>query len=34
MANIRGERTVEIAAPMQACFDIAADVRRAPEWPG
>jgi uncharacterized membrane protein len=34
MGNIRGDRTVEIAAPMQACFDIAADLRRAPEWQG
>ncbi len=34
MGNIRGDRTVEITAPMQACFDIAADLRRAPEWQG
>jgi ribosome-associated toxin RatA of RatAB toxin-antitoxin module len=34
MANIRGERTVEIAAPLQRCYDIAADIRRAPEWQG
>src|SRR5215216_3500097 len=34
MANIQGERTVEIAAPLQRCYDIAADVRRAPEWQG
>jgi uncharacterized membrane protein len=34
MANIRGERTVEIAAPLQRCYDIAADIRHAPEWQG
>jgi uncharacterized membrane protein len=34
MANIRGERTVEIDAPLQHCFDIAADVEHAPEWQG
>ena len=34
MANIQGERTVEIAAPLQRCYDIAADIKRAPEWQG
>ncbi|HEX7300774.1 MAG TPA: SRPBCC family protein [Solirubrobacteraceae bacterium] len=34
MANIRGERTVEIDAPVQRCYDIAADVEHAPEWQG
>src|SRR5919202_60952 len=34
MANIRGERTVEIEAPIQRCYDIAADVEHAPEWQG
>ena len=34
MANIRGERTVEIDAPIERCFDIAADVDHAPEWQG
>ena len=34
MANIRGERTVEIDAPLQRCYDIAADVEHAPEWQG
>jgi uncharacterized membrane protein len=34
MANIQGERTVEIAAPLQRCYDIAADIRHAPEWQG
>jgi uncharacterized membrane protein len=32
MANIRGERTVEIDAPLQRCYDIAADLDHAPEW--
>jgi uncharacterized membrane protein len=34
MATIRGERSVDIEAPIQRCFDIAADIRRAPEWQG
>jgi uncharacterized membrane protein len=34
MANIRGERTVEIDAPLDRCFEIAADVEHAPEWQG
>ena len=34
MANIRGERTVEIDAPVQHCYEIAADVEHAPEWQG
>ena len=34
MANIQGERTVEIAAPLQRCYDIAADLAHAPEWQG
>jgi uncharacterized membrane protein len=32
VGNIRGERTVEIDAPIDRCFQIAADVERAPEW--
>ena len=32
MANIRGERSVEIDAPLQRCYDIAADLDHAPEW--
>jgi uncharacterized membrane protein len=31
---ITGDRTVEIDAPMQRCFDIAADIEHAPEWQG
>ena len=34
MGNIRGERTVEIDAPLQRCYEIAADVEHAPEWQG
>jgi uncharacterized membrane protein len=34
MGIIRGERTVEIEAPIERCFDIAADIRGAPEWQG
>jgi uncharacterized membrane protein len=34
MANIRGERTVEIDAPLERCYEIAADVEHAPEWQG
>jgi uncharacterized membrane protein len=31
---IIGDRTVEIDAPIQRCFDIAADIEGAPEWQG
>ena len=34
MGIIRGERSVEIEAPIERCFDIAADIRGAPEWQG
>lgn len=34
MGAIRGERSVEIDAPIERCFEIAADVERAPEWQG
>jgi uncharacterized membrane protein len=34
MGIIRGERTVDIEAPIERCFDIAADIRSAPEWQG
>jgi uncharacterized membrane protein len=34
MANISGERTVEIDAPIERCFEIAADIANAPEWQG
>jgi uncharacterized membrane protein len=34
MATIDGERTVEIDAPIEVCFDIAADIANAPDWQG
>ena len=34
MGKIMGERSVEIAAPVQRCFDIAADIENAPAWQG
>lgn len=32
MGTIRGERTVEIDAPIQRVFEVAADLEHAPEW--
>ena len=34
MGIIEGERTVEIDAPIERCFEIAADIQGAPEWQG
>jgi uncharacterized membrane protein len=34
MGQIEGERVVEIEAPIERCFDIAADIEGAPEWQG
>jgi uncharacterized membrane protein len=34
MGNISGERTVEIDAPIERCFEIAADIDKASEWQG
>ncbi len=34
MGIITGERVVEIEAPVERCFEVAADVERAPEWQG
>ena len=34
MGIIRGERTVDIEAPIERCFDLAADIEGAPEWQG
>ena len=34
MGVIRGERTVEIAAPLERVYAIAADIENAPEWQG
>jgi uncharacterized membrane protein len=34
MGTISGERSVEINAPVERCFEIAADISNAPEWQG
>ena len=34
MGVIRGEKTVEIAAPLEQVYAIAADIENAPEWQG
>jgi uncharacterized membrane protein len=34
MADLEGTRSIEIAAPLERCFAIAADVDRVPEWHG
>src|SRR3954467_6571796 len=34
MGNVTGEKTVEIDAPIDRCFEIAADIANAPEWQG
>jgi uncharacterized protein YndB with AHSA1/START domain len=34
MGVIEGERTVEIDAPVERCFEIAADIESAPDWQG
>jgi uncharacterized membrane protein len=34
MGTIKGERSVEIEAPIERCFEIAADIQNAPEWQG
>ena len=34
MGLIEGERSAEIDAPIERCFDIAADIENAPEWQG
>ena len=34
MADIEGSHTLEIDAPIEVCFDIAADVENAPDWQG
>ena len=34
MGKIRGERTIDIDAPVQRCFDVAADIEGAPAWQG
>jgi uncharacterized membrane protein len=32
MAVIRGDRSVEVNAPLERCYAIAADIEHAPEW--
>ncbi|HEX8745292.1 MAG TPA: SRPBCC family protein [Thermoleophilaceae bacterium] len=32
MGQVEGERTVEVDAPVERCFEIAADIENAPEW--
>jgi uncharacterized membrane protein len=34
MGTIKGDRSVEIEAPIQRCYEIAADIENAPEWQG
>ena len=34
MADLEGSRSIEIAAPLERCFTIAADLDRVPEWHG
>jgi ribosome-associated toxin RatA of RatAB toxin-antitoxin module len=34
MADLDGSESLEIEAPIERCFEIAADVERAPEWQG
>ena len=34
MADLSGSYTLEIDAPIERCFEIAADLDRAPEWQG
>src|SRR5918998_4984757 len=34
MGNVTGDKSVEIDAPIERCFEIAADIENAPEWQG
>jgi uncharacterized membrane protein len=34
MGTIRGDRSVDIEAPIERCYEIAADIENAPEWQG
>lgn len=34
MADLEGTRSIEVAAPAQRCFDVAADLDHVPEWHG
>lgn len=34
MADLEGSRSIEVVAPLERCFAIAADLDRVPEWHG
>ena len=34
MGELKGERAVDIDAPIERCFEIAADIEHAPAWQG
>jgi uncharacterized membrane protein len=34
MGTIKGDRSVEIEAPIDRCYEIAADIENAPDWQG
>jgi uncharacterized membrane protein len=34
VGSITGDKSVEIDAPIERCFEIAADIENAPEWQG
>jgi uncharacterized membrane protein len=34
MGTIKGDRSVEIEAPIERCYEIAADIENAPDWQG
>ena len=34
MGTISGERSVEVDAPIERCYEIASDIDHAPEWQG
>jgi uncharacterized membrane protein len=34
MGNIKGDRSVEIDAPIERCYEIAADIENSPDWQG
>jgi uncharacterized membrane protein len=34
MGTIKGDRSVEIDAPIERCYEIAADIENAPDWQG
>jgi uncharacterized membrane protein len=34
MGTIKGDRSVEIDAPVERCYEIAADIENAPDWQG